>query len=426
MTNEKNVFSSNDNTKILQSIFETAVDGIFIINKRGIILKCNEAGALLFGYHINDLLGLNISRLMPEPHQSKHDGYLSNHLATGHTRIIGKGREEFGLRKDGTLFPMRLGVSKVELDGEPYFAGIIHDLSHLRKAQDDVILLNQALEKKVEERTEQLKEKNEILNQEIKERQEIEIQLLANQQELKLSLEKEKELNELKSRFVSMASHEFRTPLSTILSSAGLIVRYPSEDQQPQRQKHVSRIKSAVEMLSGILNDFLSLAKVEEGQLSIKIETFDFVALGREIIEELKHSAKDGQIILIEGEESPFLLEQDRQLIKNMIYNLLSNAIKYSREGQTILLKYKTHDRDHTIIEVNDQGIGVPLQDQAHLFTRFFRAKNAINIQGTGLGLNIVRHYAQQLGGVVSFSSKEGKGSSFFISLPKRYLNADK
>lgn len=426
MNNEINVFSLNDNSIILQSIFETAVDGMFIINKRGLILKCNEAGAKLFGYDQNELVGQNISILMPEPHQSKHDGYLNHHLATGHTKIIGKGREEYGLRKDGRLFPMRLGVSKVELDGEPYFAGIIHDLSHLRKAQDDVILLNQALEKKVEERTEQLKEKNEILNQEIRERQEIEIQLLANQQELKLSLEKEKELNELKSRFVSMASHEFRTPLSTILSSAGLIVRYPNTDQQPQRQKHVSRIKSAVEMLSGILNDFLSLAKVEEGQLTIKIETFDFVALGHEIIEDLKHSTKDGQIIVIEGVGEPFMMEQDRSLIKNMMYNLLSNAIKYSKEGQSITLKYKLQNDNHAILEVSDQGIGIPLQDQAHLFTRFFRAKNAINIQGTGLGLNIVRHYAQQLGGVVSFSSKEGKGSSFFISLPNRYLNPDK
>jgi two-component system, LuxR family, sensor kinase FixL len=426
MNSEINVFSLNDNSKILQSIFENAVDGIFVINKRGIILKCNEAGAHLFGYDQNELLGRNISMLMPEPHQSSHDGYLNHHLETGHTKIIGKGREEFGLRKNGHLFPMRLGVSKVELDGEPYFAGIIHDLTHLRKAQEDVITLNQALEKKVEERTEQLKEKNEILNQEIRERQEIEIQLLANQQELKLSLEKEKELNELKSRFVSMASHEFRTPLSTILSSAGLIVRYPAADQQAQRQKHVSRIKSAVEMLSGILNDFLSLAKVEEGQLTLKIETFDFIDLGHEIIEELKHSTKDGQTILMEGEAGPFMLQQDRSLIKNMIYNLLSNAIKYSKEGQTIGLKYKSEDHGNALIEISDEGIGVPLQDQAHLFTRFFRAKNAINIQGTGLGLNIVRHYAQQLGGVVSFSSKEGKGSSFYISLPKRYLNPDK
>lgn len=413
-------FPFNDRLTILESIFSKAVDCIFVIDSKGMIRMANRAASLLFGYSRGELIGSNISMLMPQPHRDEHDRYLSNYLETGKAKIIGIGREEHGLRKDGTLFPMKLSVSRIELNDEIFFAGIIHDTTQLKAAQAEIIRMNQELEEKVLLRTQELEEKNAALNQEIQERQEIESQLLLNERELKNALEKEKELSELKSRFVSMASHEFRTPLSTILSSAGLISRYPDTLQQPQRQRHIDRIKSSVGMLTGILHDFLSMAKVEEGRVTIKREDFAFEELIEEILEELKHQVRQGQTITYKSEHGPLILYQDRSLVKNTLYNLVSNASKYSDEYKPILIRTRLKG-DKLVLDVVDKGIGIPDHDQHYLFTRFFRAKNAINIQGTGLGLNIVRHYIHLMGGEVHFVSTEGKGSTFTVTLPIRH-----
>jgi two-component system sensor kinase FixL len=407
-------------------MISSAIDCVFVIDTRGTILMANGAASNLFGYSREEMLGHKVNMLMPEPHATRHDQYLGNYLRTGEARIIGKGREEHGRRKDGSLFPMRLAVTRIELEGEIFFAGIIHDLTDLRAAEAEIERMNRELERKVVQRTLELEEKNaqlletnNALSREIRERQQIEAQLRHNERELQAALDKEKELNELKSRFVSMASHEFRTPLSTILSSAGLITRYPEEAQQAQRLRHIERIKSSVSMLTGILDDFLSLAKLEEGRITVNPEDFELIELATEVVEALRPNLKEGQAFRVEeaGEEIP--LFQDRHLLKNLMYNLLSNAIKYSPEHSPILLRILSID-GRVRIEVQDKGIGIPRQDQHRLFTRFFRANNATNIQGTGLGLNIVRHYAQIMGGDIGFVSDVGKGSTFFVHLPFR------
>lgn len=419
-------FQPLKDAKFLENMISSAIDCVFVIDTRGTILMANDAASKLFGYTREEMLGRKVNMLMPEPHTTRHDQYIGNYLRTGEARIIGKGREEHGRRKDGSLFPMRLAVTRIELDGEIYFSGIIHDLTDLRAAEAEIERMNRELERKVVQRTLELEEKNaqlletnNALNREIRERQQIEAQLRLNERELQAALEKEKELNELKSRFVSMASHEFRTPLSTILSSAGLITRYPEEAQQGQRLRHIERIKSSVSMLTGILDDFLSLAKLEEGRINVNPEDFGLIELAVEVVEVLRPNLKEGQEFRVEepGRELP--LFQDRHLLKHLLYNLLSNAIKYSPEHSPILLRIIPLD-GRVRIEVQDKGIGIPKQDQHRLFTRFFRAKNATNIQGTGLGLNIVRHYAQLMGGEIGFVSDVGKGSTFFVHLPFR------
>jgi two-component system sensor kinase FixL len=413
-------FPIQERSHILDSFFQAAVDCMLIIDKRGVIRLSNDMTHTMFGYSAAELMGKNISMLMPSPHKERHDQYLKTYMDTGEARIIGKGREEYGLRKDGSLFPMKLAVSRIELHGEVYFAGIIHDTTQLKAAQAEIEAMNRELEEKVRLRTKELEEKNAILSREIRERKEIEAQLRSNELNLKNALEKEKELSELKSRFVSMASHEFRTPLSTILSSAGLISRYPETEQQVQRQRHIDRIKTSVSMLTGILQDFLSLAKVEEGRITLKPEAFELDELIHEIVEELKHQIRPGQTITYHASQGRVVLQQDRALLKNALYNLLSNASKYSPEDKLILIRSAQKGGD-ILLEIVDQGIGIPDHDQQHMFTRFFRAKNAINIQGTGLGLNIVRHYTQLLGGEVQFVSREGEGSTFTLTIPIRH-----
>lgn len=232
------------------------------------------------------------------------------------------------------------------------------------------------------------------------------------------ALDKERQLNELKSRFVSTASHEFRTPLSTILSSVALISRYKDADSYDKRQKHVERIKSSVNNLTQILNDFLSLSKLEEGITTMHISELNIVNLMTSIIEEMTPVAKAGQAIRYHhlGGEASVLM--DSQVFKNVLINLLSNAIKYSEEGDLIEVYSETiGQRVH--LRVVDRGMGIPEADQPHLFNRFFRAENAINIQGTGLGLHIVKKYIDLLGGTISFESQLGKGTTFTLELPK-------
>jgi PAS domain S-box-containing protein len=237
------------------------------------------------------------------------------------------------------------------------------------------------------------------------------------ERKLESNLFKEKELNEMKSRFVSMASHEFRTPLTTINSSAGLILRHNEKNNQEKIEKHVVRIKKSVRNLTSILNDFLSLEKLESGKVNSVRSNCDLNRVINESIDDLTDVAKRNQIISYKGPDE-MIIFSDEQLLKNIVLNLLSNAIKYSAEDGAIEVALK-EEGECINIAVKDEGIGIPEKDQKRMFDRFFRAGNVMNIEGTGLGLNIVNRYLDLLDGEMSFISKEGVGTTFFINFPK-------
>ncbi|MEM7655488.1 MAG: PAS domain S-box protein [Bacteroidota bacterium] len=407
-----------DSQRRLASIIETAVDGILTISDHGTVETMNPAAASLFGYEPHEVIDHNISMLMPEPDRSQHDGYLSNYLHSRQAKIIGIGREVKGRKKDGTIFPFYLSVSEVNLEDRKIFTGIIHDLSEQKAAEDALKTYSDGLEKRVNARTKALAHAIDGLEKEIRERKEIEEALIQSQEELRLALQKEKQLGEMKSRFVSMASHEFRTPLATILSSVSLVHRYQEKGDKEKAFKHVNRIKSNVQTLTQILNDFLSLSKLEEGKIDLKIEPVNVADLLTELVDELEGHAKSGQVVEInlEGLEGE-ILNLDPGLCKNIVYNLLSNAFKYSPEDATVSVTcFK--EAETATLQVKDQGIGIPESEQIFMFERFFRAKNATNIQGTGLGLSIVKRYLDLMGGTISFESEEGKGTTFQVKIP--------
>jgi len=420
--------SAHDNPlNILESIVETAIDGIFLIDTRGIVLRVNSAGLSLFGYTADEVLGQNISMLMPAPHRANHDRYIHNYLDSGIKKIIGLGREIEGKRKDGTLFPARLAVSEIIIGNEHYFTGIIQDLTRMKAVQEEIIKLNHELEQLVIERTTELQdavnlllETNQQLNKSIEKHKSYEIALLATRDELRKSLEKEKELSSLKSRFVSMASHEFKTPLASILSSAALISKYTTTEQAPDRNRHVDRIKSSVNHLNNILMDFLSITRLEEGQFVPVISRFSLTDMLAELKNEAEGLLKKGQQLICDHDFEDIDMKSDKNILRNILYNLVSNAVKYSDEGKKITCRIRLEE-DVFLIQITDEGVGIPPEDQKHIGSRFFRASNVVNVPGTGLGLNIVLSYLHALKGNLEFESQQGVGTTFTITLPLSY-----
>lgn len=392
-----------ENAALLKAIIENAIDGIITINGRGIVETINPAACKLFLCKPDDVIGENISVLMPQPYKAQHDEYIHRYQQTHDPHIIGIGREVTGLRTDGTTFPFRLAVSEVDFAGRKIYAGFIHDLSREKEAEEQLRDYAAHLEDLVEHRTQTLKNTVEALQQ--------------AKEEVSVSLEKEKELGHLKSRFVSMASHEFRTPLSAVQLSASLIEKYAQPYDNANIRKHVAKIKNAVGNLTTILNDFLSLEKLEAGRVEPTYTPFDLVKFSEEITEELQMVAKQNQSIIYQHTGTRSIVNLDPNLLKNCVINLMSNAIKYS--GENTFIEFNTEIADsNCVITIRDNGIGIPDTDQKHLFEAFFRAHNTGNIPGTGLGLNIVARYTSLMNGRVEFKSNINQGTLFTITFP--------
>jgi PAS domain S-box-containing protein len=236
--------------------------------------------------------------------------------------------------------------------------------------------------------------------------------------DMQLALKKEQELNELKSRFISMASHEFRTPLSVILTSAILIDKQNAIGSYLENKKYLNKITNSVNNLELILNDFLSLSKLDEGKIIATQNYFDLIQFSKSLTEEIEVNLKNGQTISITHRDIKIPVNLDSKLLRHILLNLLSNATKYSPENADINLKI-INNHEKVYLKIIDQGIGIPEEEQKNLFQRFFRAKNAVNIEGTGIGLNIVKHYLGLMQGTINFESKLNNGSTFTIELPK-------
>ncbi|MFN4233534.1 MAG: ATP-binding protein [Bacteroidia bacterium] len=403
MRNINPPFDMIKHLEMLDALFKHATEGIIVTNTKGEIVMVNPKALEQFGYsEEKDLLGQKIEVLIPKRYERGHVKHRENFSKNPHSRPMGANIELYARRKDDSEFPVEVSLSHFTTDDDQYIMSFIVDITERVKQQESIKNLNIELERRVKERTEELAE---AINR-----------LAESKQEVMQALERERELNELKSRFVTTASHEFRTPLGTILSSVSLISKYQNTEDQPKREKHIERIKSAVSNLTEILNDFLSLEKLEEGIIRNNPQPMHLEKFMKDIIDEMRAILKSGQTIKYQhiGEYEIIL---DCQLLKNVMLNLISNAIKYSPEDKEIHVKSE-YANGSLKIDVVDQGIGIPEEDKPHMFQRFFRANNAGNIQGTGLGLNIVKKYIELMDGEISFDSELGKGTTFTVIIP--------
>jgi PAS domain S-box-containing protein len=374
----------------LNHFLNSARIGILFISKDGLIESPNQACSLLSGFTIEELEGLPFTELLS---QESKEIYLERFEAFTREENVAESEviELQLLSKRKNITPVEFSINNTLIESNQLYIAILNN-----------ILKRRQLENKVKEQS--------IHNKEVEN-----------------ALKKEQELSTLKSRFVTIASHEFRTPLAGVLSSVNLVQRYLDAEaaaglelQHKQKiENHFSKIKESVGNLTQILNEFLSLGKLEEGKVTCQWEKLELTDLVNDTITELKKLCKPRQRILIENstKRKEFIL--DYNMLRNIINNFITNAIKYSDPGNKILLSLKDTE-SHLLIEVKDEGKGIPKEEQAELFSRFFRASNVSNIQGTGLGLNIVKRYVNMMNGTISFKSELNKGTTFSVQIPLR------
>ena len=392
-----------------EAVFTNATLGIIVCDQPGDIVSVNACAGQLFGYAPTELLGHPLEMLVPDIASRYHAQQPEFDNADPQVRNMGHNRPLAGQRRDGSVFPVETSLSYFYLDEELYIVAYLVDLTAKQAAEQElhtqhqrVARLNAELEQKVIDRTNAL-----MLTLG---------QLEKRSNELALALQAEQELGELKSRFVTMASHEFRTPLTAMLSSADLIEEFPGGHQQTQRLKYVDHIRTSVQHLNTILEEFLSVGCIEEGKIEARPTNLNLTSLVHDTVADIQSLLKVGQVIDWQV-NCPVPIRQDASLLRKILMNLLSNALKYSGENSVITLRANCQPRTLTIT-VQDQGVGISKEDQDHLYELFFRAPSVVSVPGTGLGLYIITKYLELMGGTIDLQSTLGEGTTVTIALP--------
>lgn len=362
------------------NIFNDSLNEIYIFDSKTLLFRDVNKGALQnIGYSLEELKLMSPVDIKPE--------YSRNQLLKKIKPLIESTIDKLKFitihqRKDGTTYPVEVHLQKSVTEGSAALIAIILDITEQEE-------YTKTLEKTVAQRTSQLEK----------------------------ALAVEKELNELKTKFLSLVSHEFKTPLSGILTSATLVGKYKKEEQQEKRDKHLLIIKSKVKYLDHIINDFLSIERLEGGIVNYKFSRFPLSKVINEVIYDANMLLKEGHHIEYPEDIDAIFIDFDEKILVLILSNLINNAIKYSAEDTTVYLSAIKND-DTLVITIRDEGIGIPENEQKYIFNRYFRAENALLNQGTGIGLNIVKSHLENLGGTISFTSIENKGSEFTVKIP--------
>ena len=393
-----------------EAVVANATIGIIVCDRAGAIVSANQMAHHQFGYAEGELSDLKIEQLVPHATGRHHDRLRASFNAKPSVRAMGAHRGNLqGRRKDGAVFPVEVSLSYFYLDEELYVVSYSLDITQKKEAERELIAqrqraegLNAELEQKVANRTHALLNTLEQLEQ--------------RKDELARALVAEQVLGELKSRFVSMASHEFRTPLTAVLSSAALIAKYPEAGQQAQRLRHLERIRQSVNHLNDILEEFLSVGRIEEGNIVARPAQLSIAALLTSTVADVQGLLKPGQTIE-QDVECPEEVWLDPSFLRKILVNLLSNALKYSGENARVRVRARCVAGVLTLI-VEDQGVGISAEDQEHLFERFFRARNVTTVPGTGLGLYITAKYLELMNGAIQLHSTLGTGTTVSVTVP--------
>lgn len=412
--------------KKFRSVVQELIDGITISDEEGKIIVWNNAMENILGMAEKEMLNRYIwdfqyeispNELKSEEHYNKIKSKTIDYLKQGipntksyyERKYQCKGGEQKTI--EGSLFSVRTANGFM-------LVNIIRDITRSKKAEDEIKKLNSEMEVRVIERTMQLEEALRDLKMEVNIRQRMTDELRKAQDETSKALIKEKELVELKNRFISMISHEYRTPLTIILSSTNLVERFNNRKQPEKSQKYITKIKKSVRDLTLLLEDVLMISRSDAGVIRANMIPTDIENLCRESIDDVLSIYDYIHEIQLTKEGNFSSVRTDAIVLKNILINLLTNAIKFSGETPDVKMKLKETE-DFYELYVIDNGIGISEEDKGVLFDQFIRGSNAVSIPGTGLGLSIVKRCIDLLGGRVEVESSLGKGSTFVIFLPK-------
>ena len=362
-------------------LFDTIADGAILIDSSGRVLQFNKACETIFGYQPDEVIGANVSMLMPEPYAGKHDSYIGSYFRTNEAKVIGTQREFRGLRKDGSMFPMELSIGEYRDDDAIVFLGIIRDISERKSMEDQ--LATQALL-------------------------------------LRRSLEREREMNEMHREFTHMAAHEFRTPLAIIDAAAQRVLSQIAsigidDEEMPGR---ISAIRSAVKRMSTLITATLDVAKLDGAGFEFRPERIDLSSLVARIAGRINELA-DVDRIRIEDQRTDSEVLADARAMERVIENLLANACKYSPETSTVDIKLSDTE-NVTELCVTNEGPGIPLDEIEKVFDRYYRGGSSHGIVGTGLGLYMCRRLIEMHGGIIQADSVPGEETTFTVRLPRQ------
>tara|TARA_R110002073_G_scaffold40547_5_gene114971 strand:+ start:78049 stop:79551 length:1503 start_codon:yes stop_codon:yes gene_type:complete len=489
---------------IFNTLSESLSEGVIIVDKAQKIVATNSSTNEMFGYQTNELIDEPLHVLIPHKYHAAHTGHFKKYMKHSVKRQMGSEKELYGLKKNGKMFPVEVGLNPFKIYGNHYTIALVIDITARKKVEQELshwakifneslneififnaetlcfVNANRGAQKNIGFSLEELQQLTPIaikptlneaqfreliaplLNKTVEKIKfetvhqrkdkttypvEVHLQLSTNDNEnllvamilditdrknyteklektvekrtlqLKEALSKERELNELKTKFLSLVSHEFKTPLSGILTSTMLLEKYKLSEQQDKRDKHLKTITNKVHYLNNILNDFLSIERLDSGKENYKFTNFNLSKVISEVIYNANMLLKEGQKINFPDTIDNFNLYQDEKILELALSNLIYNAIKYSPENSAIDINIKEKNKC-IIFEISDNGMGIPEHDQRHVFDRYFRAENALNTQGTGIGLNIVKGHLENLKGSITFTSKENIGSKFIFQLP--------
>ena len=500
------IFKKTSN--VFKILSEAISEGIVVVNNKQIIVATNKSSNALFGYKGEELIGKPLEILIPQKYHHNHSQHVNTFLEHSGKRQMGHGRDLYGLRKDGSTFPVEAGLNPFTIYDNDYVMALIIDITVRKKAEEELKhwanIFNESLNeififdakslkflnvnigalKNIGYSLEELRQltpvdikpkfnkaqfiekikpllegtKTKLMFNTFHQRKDgsqypVEIHLQrsfsgagetvvaiiidtterANYTEklektveertlqLQEALHVEKELNDLKTKFLSLVSHEFKTPLSGILTSATLIGKYTESEQQEKRDKHINTIQNKVKYLNNIISDFLSIERLESGKVNYKYSQFSLSKVVNEVVYDANMLLKEGQTIVYPESIDDIVVDFDEKILELMLTNLVNNAIKYSPEHTKIEVKAWVEKK---VLKINiiDNGIGIPEKEQKYLFNRYFRAKNAVLLQGTGIGLNIVKSHLENLGGTITFKSKENIGSTFTVTIPVKVI----
>jgi len=355
----------------MRSVVNHVIDGIITIDERGLVESFNPAAEKTFGYPAVEVVGRNVSMLMPEPHHSGHDGYLANYLRTHQSKIIGIGREVEGVRSDGSIFPMELAVSEFNLAGRRYFTGIIRDITERKR-----------LERELHKRVAELDE-----------------------------------TGHRKDEFLAMLAHELRNPLAAITTAVQLSTMSGVQDQINWSMEVINR---QVKHLTRLIDDLLDVSRITRGKVELRKEKIDAYPVINGALEAIRPLIKQRNHELIVSLQAGLRLDADPTRLEQILVNLLANAAKYTESGGTIWFT-AGHEGNDIVIKVRDTGIGIPPEKLPQMFELFAQGDRSLarSEGGLGIGLTLVRSLAEMHGGSVTATSEgPGKGSEFMVRLP--------